>query len=138
MALRGSRCRHSELPQRSAREQQRSDRLHLQHRHHPRHRIDGQPWFVASDFCKVLGLTNVTQATKALDQNEVRKLNQIAFALGRGGKDIPVISESGLYKLALRSDKPDAKPFQDWVTKVVLPAIRKDGAYVMGEEKVGH
>ena len=36
----------------------------------------------------------------------------------------------------MRSDKPNAKPFQDWVTKVVLPAIRKDGAYIMGEEKV--
>jgi prophage antirepressor-like protein len=39
-----------------------------------------------------------------------------------------LISESGLYKLILRSDKPQAKPFQDWVTQVVLPAIRKDGA----------
>jgi hypothetical protein len=43
---------------------------------------------------------------------------------------------SGLYKLALRSDSLYAKPFQDWVTPDVLPAIRKDGAYVMGEEKV--
>lgn len=36
----------------------------------------------------------------------------------------------------MRSNKPEARAFQDWVTKVVLPAIRKDGAYVMGEEKV--
>lgn len=35
-----------------------------------------------------------------------------------------------------RSYKPEAKAFQDWVTRVVLPAIRKDGAYVLGEEKV--
>lgn len=34
------------------------------------------------------------------------------------------------------SDKPQARPFQDWVTGTVLPAIRKDGAYIMGEEKV--
>jgi len=47
-----------------------------------------------------------------------------------------VLSESGLYKLIMRSDKPEAKPFQDWVTREVLPAIRKDGMYVMGEEKV--
>lgn len=38
-----------------------------------------------------------------------------------------LISESGLYKLVMRSDKPEAKSFQDWVTKVVLPAIRQDG-----------
>lgn len=48
-----------------------------------------------------------------------------------GGGVITTISESGLYKLILRSDKPEAKAFQDWVTKVVLPAIRKDGGYVM-------
>ena len=47
-----------------------------------------------------------------------------------------IITESGLYKLVMRSDKPQAKEFQDWVTGTVLPAIRKDGAYIMGEEKV--
>jgi len=47
-----------------------------------------------------------------------------------------LVAESGLYKLLMRSDKPQAKPFQDWVTKVVLPAIRKDGGYVMGSEKI--
>jgi prophage antirepressor-like protein len=36
----------------------------------------------------------------------------------------------------MRSDKPQARLFQDWVTRDVLPAIRKDGAYIMGEEKV--
>lgn len=39
----------------------------------------------------------------------------------------------------MRSDRPqakEAKTFQEWVTRAVLPAIRKDGAYVMGEEKV--
>lgn len=47
-----------------------------------------------------------------------------------------LISESGLYKLVMRSDKPAAREFQDWVTRTVLPAIRKDGMYVMGEENV--
>ena len=47
-----------------------------------------------------------------------------------------LISESGLYKLVMRSDKPEARQFQDWVTRVVLPAIRKDGGYIQGEEKV--
>ncbi|EEW80532.1 LOW QUALITY PROTEIN: BRO family protein, partial [Brucella abortus bv. 4 str. 292] len=46
------------------------------------------------------------------------------------------VSESGLYKLIMRSRKPEAKKFQNWVTQVVLPAIRKDGMYVRGEEKV--
>lgn len=42
-----------------------------------------------------------------------------------------LISESGLYKLVMRSDKPEARKFQDWVTREVLPAIRKD-AHVRG------
>jgi prophage antirepressor-like protein len=38
------------------------------------------------------------------------------------------VSESGLYKLVMRSNKPEAREFQNWVTREVLPAIRKDGA----------
>ena len=46
-----------------------------------------------------------------------------------------IISEGGLYSLILRSDKPQAKAFKKWVTSVVLPALRRDGAYVVGEGK---
>ncbi len=38
-----------------------------------------------------------------------------------------ITSESGLYKLIMRSDKAQARPFQDWVIRKVFPAIRKDG-----------
>lgn len=51
------------------------------------------------------------------------------------GRSNVIISESGLYKVATRSDKPEARKFQDWVTRDVLPAIRKDGEYIQGEEK---
>ncbi|BCP51748.1 hypothetical protein K32_03650 [Kaistia sp. 32K] len=47
-----------------------------------------------------------------------------------------LVTESGLYKLVLRASGEDAKEFQNWVTQVVLPSIRKDGGYVMGEEKL--
>jgi len=47
-----------------------------------------------------------------------------------------VLAEQGLYFFIARSDKPLARPFQKWVAGDVLPAIRKDGAYVLGEEKV--
>ena len=46
------------------------------------------------------------------------------------------VSESGLYKVIMRSDKPEAREFQDWVTQSVLPAIRKDGGYIMGEDEL--
>ncbi|MCZ0960901.1 BRO-N domain-containing protein [Paracoccus benzoatiresistens] len=93
---------------------------------------DGNPWFAVADICRVLGISNTSDATNYLDQTEV---NRLKLTAGRGPSNL-IISESGLYKLVLRSDKAEAKPFQDWVTKVVLPAIRKDGAYVAGEEKV--
>jgi prophage antirepressor-like protein len=56
--------------------------------------------------------------------------------VGVGMTHAQLVSKSGLYKLIMRSDKPQARAFQDWVTRVVLPAIRKTGGYVVGEEKV--
>lgn len=52
------------------------------------------------------------------------------------GKYVNVLSEAGLYRFIMRCDKPDARPFQDWVTRVVLPTLRKEGVYVRDEEKV--
>ena len=43
------------------------------------------------------------------------------------------VSESGLYKFIMRSDKPEAIAFQNWVTKEVLPSIRKSGGYLLNE-----
>lgn len=95
--------------------------------------LEGNPWFVAADVCYVLGLKNTTNAMLALDPSEHSTLNRIKCGM-RGGAAINAISESGLYKLVMRSDKPQAKVFQDWVTKDVLPAIRKDGAYIIRKE----
>ncbi|SEL45254.1 BRO-N domain-containing protein [Halomonas daqiaonensis] len=93
---------------------------------------EGQPWFVAADVCKALGLQKPSMAIKSLDEREKRKSD---LPISRGSAPT-LISESGLYKLIMRSDKAEARAFQDWVTQVVLPAIRQDGMYVMGEEKV--
>jgi prophage antirepressor-like protein len=95
--------------------------------------IDGSPWFVAKDVCGVLGLTNTSQSIRPLASDE-KGVNRIDTP--GGAQDLSCISESGLYKLVMRSDKAIARRFQDWVTRDVLPAIRKDGAYIMGEEKV--
>lgn len=101
----------------------------------------GQHWFVAGDVCQCLGL-KVDSRNRSY-QNHYRRLApdelslaSVKSASGRGTSTAKLISESGLYKLVMRSDKPEARAFQEWVTRVVLPAIRKDGAYVMGEEKV--
>ncbi|WP_226383113.1 BRO-N domain-containing protein [Burkholderia savannae] len=96
-------------------------------------KIDGEPWFVAKDVCEVLGLLNPAMALKKLDADE-KGINPIYTPGGR--QNLSTVSESGLYALVVRSDKPQARAFRKWVTSVVLPAIRKDGSYVMGEEKV--
>lgn len=100
--------------------------------------LEGNPWFVAKDVCEALGLK--ATPSNGSYQNHYRKLDvserqetRMATSNGRSTRSV-IISESGLYKLIMRSDKPQAKPFQDWVTKVVLPAIRKDGGYIAGEE----
>lgn len=90
--------------------------------------IDGEPWFVAPDVCRVLDIANTTQAVQALDADE-----RSMFNIGRQGK-VNVINESGLYTLILRcrdavKKGSDAHTFRKWVTSEVLPAIRKNGQY---------
>lgn len=90
--------------------------------------IDGDPWFVASDVCRALSLTNTSKALKALDDDE-----RSNFKLGRQG-EANIINESGLFILILRSrdatklGTPQHR-FRKWVTAEVLPAIRKHGHY---------
>lgn len=103
--------------------------------------LEGSPWFVAVDVCRVLDLKEHGKGgfghhlKRALNANEITPISKVGASLsGKGSTHQRIISESGLYKLIMRSDKPQAKPFQDWVTKVVLPAIRKDGGYIAGEE----
>ena len=92
-----------------------------------------EPWFVAADVCRVLGLVGtVGNHTRKLDPNEISKVNRMDIGM-RPGRPAVTISESGLYKLVMRSDKAEARQFQDWVTREVLPAIRKDGAYIKDE-----
>lgn len=89
--------------------------------------VDGKLWFVAKDVCEVLGLTDVSMSVKPLDDDE--KLIQKLFVAGQN-RDVMTISESGLYALVLRSNKPEAKNFARWVRKDVLTSISKHGVYM--------
>lgn len=94
---------------------------------------DGNPWFVLADVCRVLEIANPTRAASRLDGDE-KGLHSVNTP--GGSQDVIVIDESGLYSIVMTSRKPSAKRFKKWVTGTVLPAIRKDGAYIAGEEKV--
>ncbi|MFB5979715.1 phage antirepressor [Lactobacillus delbrueckii] len=85
--------------------------------------IDNEPWFVANDVTKILGLSNTTVALQKLDSDERAKFN-----LGRQG-ETNVVNEYGLYGLILTSRKPEAKSFKRWIKHEVLPSIRKHGMF---------
>lgn len=87
---------------------------------------DGEPWFVAKDVCDILELENITNALKSLDPDD---LTLTILKSGSQNREMKLISESGLYTLILRSNKPEAKNFRRWVTHEVLPSIRKRGMY---------
>jgi len=90
--------------------------------------IEGEAWFVATEVCKILGLTNPTEAIRNLDDDE--KLTSELLRAGQMRK-VNIISESGLYALVFKSKKPNAKKFRKWVTKEVIPSIRKTGGYTI-------
>lgn len=89
----------------------------------------GEPWFVAKDVCDILELNNITEALRPLDDDEKTNFRNSEVAQS-GGRAPIIISEPGLYKLIMRSRKPEAKDFQRWVTHEVLPQIRKTGGYI--------
>lgn len=87
-----------------------------------------EPWFVAKDVCDILGISNNRDAISQLDSDEK---NTVVISDGiAGNPNKTIISEPGLYKLIMRSRKPEAKEFQRWVTHEVLPSIRKHGSYM--------
>lgn len=90
---------------------------------------DNQPWFVGKDVAEVLGYNRTTKAINDhVDDDDIDEV-PIQDSIGRLQKT-PIINESGLYSLILKSQLPAAKKFKRWVTSEVLPSIRKQGAYL--------
>ncbi len=88
----------------------------------------GEPWFVLKDCMSILDLGNPTETVKMFDEDEFSTA-EVIDSIGRR-QQAYIISEPGLYRLVMRSRKPEAKEFQRWVTHEVLPAIRKTGGYI--------
>jgi len=88
----------------------------------------GNPWWIATDVCNILNLTDVAKSLDRLEDDEklVRKL----FVSGQN-RPVWIINEPGLYTLIIRSNKPEAKRFKRWITHEVLPSIRKKGYYAI-------
>ncbi len=88
--------------------------------------IDNQIWFIARNICDILDIHDSGQAIERIDEDE--KLTRKLYVSGQE-RNVYLINESGLYTLILRSNKPEAKKFKKWITKEVLPSIRKTGSY---------
>ena len=91
---------------------------------------NNEPLFCLSDVCKVLGLTTPAKVANSIKSEfELGELNSYSFDTGYGVKEFTMITESQLYFVLMRSNKPNAKPFRMFVNKEVLPSIRKTGSY---------
>lgn len=87
----------------------------------------GEPLFVLKDVCDALGLGNTSMVADRLNEDGV-STTEVIDNLGRTQKT-NVVTEAGLYEVIFMSRKPEAKAFKRWVTREVLPSIRKHGMY---------
>ncbi|WP_334473534.1 BRO-N domain-containing protein [Arsenophonus sp. PmNCSU2021_1] len=101
----------------------------FQERHNVRIKlIDNEPWFCLKDVCEILGLLNNRKVLKnQVDKNGVTR-SYIIDSMGRK-QETAFVNEPNLYRVIFRSNKSEAKQFQDWVFNEVLPSIRKTGKY---------
>lgn len=101
--------------------------------------VDGGPVFIAKDVAEALGYTNPQKAVRDhCKQHKTLGLND-SFTPQSGRSLDPqtvVIPEGDVYRLVIRSKLSVAEAFETWVMETVLPALRRDGGYVVGEEKM--
>jgi prophage antirepressor-like protein len=90
--------------------------------------VDGAPWFVAADVARILGYRDAANLCRRLDDDD-RGTHQVSTP--GGAQQATVITESGLYTAVLGSQLADARPFKQWVTREVLPTLRRTGTYSM-------
>jgi len=86
------------------------------------------PLFIVQQICTVLGFSNSRKAV--LDHCDPEDVCKVEVQTNGGKQLVNCVNESGLYALIFGSKLPKAKQFKRWVTSEVLPAIRKQGAYV--------
>ena len=95
-----------------------------------------EPLFCLKDICRVLEL-QVGNTKKRLNERGIYSINTPTY--NQFGAEViqemVYVNEQNLYKVIMRSDKPQAEAFQDWVCGEVLPSIRKNGGYIATNEE---
>lgn len=95
-------------------------------------RDDGSVWFLAKDVAEILGM----QAKNALRMLDNCDKEEVFADIGNGRRKYQFVNEPGLYEMIFSSRKAEAKAFKNWVTHDVLPSIRKNGGYIIGQEEL--
>lgn len=95
---------------------------------------NGLAWFRASEVAAVLGYRDATNMTMHVPDNMKGTAN---CSTPGGPQQMIIINEFGLYHVIMKatSRRPEAKEFQDWVVREVLPCIRRFGAYISPETR---
>jgi prophage antirepressor-like protein len=88
--------------------------------------IDGEPWFVVADLAAILGYRDAANAARLLRATQ-QGYSEVSTPGGR--QQMLVTNESGLNRLILRSNRPEAEEIQEWIEDEVMPSIRKTGSY---------
>ncbi|TGY50842.1 hypothetical protein E5343_00385 [Rodentibacter caecimuris] len=84
-------------------------------------------WFCGADVCDILGYTNSRKALQ--DHCKAKGVTKRYTLTEKGNQELVYINEPNLYRLIIKSRKPEAEPFEAWVFEEVLPQIRKTGKY---------
>lgn len=104
---------------------------------------NGEPWFLANDVCAILGYRNARDAISkhCKDRGVAKRDTGVSTGKKANGDDatqnveMTYINEPNLYRLIIKSRKPEAEAFEAHVMEVILPTIRKTGSYTAPERK---
>lgn len=89
--------------------------------------IDGEPWFVGKDVCRVLGYADTVNAMKQHCKGVVKRH---PLRTAGGMQELRILPESDVMRLICGSTLPEAVAFEKLVFEEILPAIRKHGGYI--------
>ena len=89
--------------------------------------VNNEPWFVGKDVAEVLGYSDTAYAIRT----HCKGVEEISTPSNGGNQVMKIIPERDVYRLIMRSNKPQAEVFEDWVVGEVLPSIRKTGSYAV-------
>lgn len=94
--------------------------------------INNQPYFSATDVAKILGYNNPHDAISRHCKGVVKH----EAPTNSGLQSLNFIPEGDVYRLIMRSQLPSAQKFEEWVCDEVLPSLRKNGGYIVGQEEM--